>query len=64
MEPAFAPAQSPDAVRVWREILIPLADALAADVAPIARRVVVDIREDFPELFPDEDDFAANRAAS
>lgn len=64
MEPTFTPVPSPHAARVWREVLVPLADALSADLGAIAIRVVGEIRDAFPALFPDADAFEANRAAT
>jgi hypothetical protein len=64
MDPEFEPARAPEARRAWSEILKPLAADLRAGARELSTAVVADIRERFPELFPTDDDFEENRAAS
>ncbi len=64
MEPEFEPARQPGARRAWLETLQPLADELRAGAPELAVAVVRQIRAEFPELFPTEDDFEENRAST
>ncbi|MCW3038727.1 MAG: regulatory protein [Solirubrobacterales bacterium] len=64
MPPAFAPAHKTGADAVWRDILVPLCEDLRDDSTAVSLDVVRTIQVEFPELFPDEDTFEGNRAAS
>lgn len=64
MDPQFEPARDPRARSAWSEILQPLAADLRAGAAELSTAVVSDIRDRFPELFPTDDNFKENRAAT
>lgn len=48
------PAPDPDAERVWRAVLVPIAAEMRADAAELAKGAVARMREELPQLLPDE----------
>lgn len=48
------PAADPDAERVWRDVLVPIAAEMRADAAELAKGAVARMREELPQLLPDE----------
>lgn len=64
MEPAWAPARSPETRQVWGQAAPELAAAMRAEAAELARGITEQIREVQPELIADPEDAAANRASN
>jgi DNA-binding PucR family transcriptional regulator len=63
MDPQFEPARAPRARSAWSQILQPLAADMLANAGEMSDAVVGEIREQFPDLFPTDDDFEENRAS-
>ena len=64
MEPDWGPARSPDASRLWAEVMPPLAARLRAESHGISVVMMERIGAELPELVADPDDAETNRASN
>ena len=64
METGWAPAREPQAQRVWKQVLRPLAAQMQACAPELAADAVARMRAELPDRFPDEQTVTENIAST
>ena len=64
VEPEWEPARSPEARRIWSEILRPMAEGLRRDAHRLSDDATAFTRTQLPDLFPDPESAEENRAST
>jgi hypothetical protein len=64
MEPAWDAVRDADDVRVWADVLVPVAGELAGRAAELSAVALEQVRTELPALFPDPDSAEENRGST